>query len=95
MTQLHYDAYCGNLEGLLWCVENGSDVNATRRFPASDSHARFPFAPPFGSTPIRTYAGVATNGGSTSAFGGSTRTTSKPDSREPGVADVSRERFWF
>jgi ankyrin repeat protein len=29
MTQLHYDAYCGNLEGLIWCLENGSDVNAT------------------------------------------------------------------
>jgi ankyrin repeat protein len=29
MTQLHYDAYCGNLEGLLWCLENGLDVNAT------------------------------------------------------------------
>jgi ankyrin repeat protein len=29
MTQLHYDAYCGNLEGLVWCLENGMDVNAT------------------------------------------------------------------
>src|SRR5262245_37794459 len=29
MTQLHYDAYCGNLEGLLWCLENGLEVNAT------------------------------------------------------------------
>ena len=29
MTQLHYDAYCGNLEGLVWCLENGSEVNAT------------------------------------------------------------------
>src|SRR5436305_1947174 len=29
MTQLHYDAYCGNLEGFLWCLENGLDVNAT------------------------------------------------------------------
>ena len=29
MTQLHYDAYSGNLEGLLWCLENGLDVNAT------------------------------------------------------------------
>ena len=29
MTQLHYDAYCGNLEGLLWCLENGFDVNET------------------------------------------------------------------
>ena len=29
MTQLHYDAYCGNLEGLVWCLENGSAVNAT------------------------------------------------------------------
>ncbi len=29
MTQLHYDAYCGNLEGLVWCLENGFEVNAT------------------------------------------------------------------
>ncbi len=29
MTQLHYDAYCGNLEGLVWCLENGFAVNAT------------------------------------------------------------------
>jgi ankyrin repeat protein len=29
MTQLHYDAYCGNLEGLVWCLEHGMDVNAT------------------------------------------------------------------
>jgi ankyrin repeat protein len=29
MTQLHYDAYYGNLEGLLWCLESGLDVNAT------------------------------------------------------------------
>ena len=29
MTQLHYDAYCGNLEGLLWSLENGLAVNAT------------------------------------------------------------------
>lgn len=29
MTQLHYDAYCGNLEGLLWCLENGLEINAT------------------------------------------------------------------
>ena len=29
MTQLHYDAYCGNLEGLVWCLEHGMDANAT------------------------------------------------------------------
>jgi len=29
MTQLHYDAYCGNLEGLIWCLEQGMEVNAT------------------------------------------------------------------
>jgi hypothetical protein len=29
MTQLHYDAYCGNLPGLLSCLEDGLDVNAT------------------------------------------------------------------
>ena len=29
MTQLHFDAYCGNLEGLVWCLENGMNVNAT------------------------------------------------------------------
>src|SRR4051794_39635437 len=29
MTQLHYDAYCGNLEGLVSCLENGFEVNAT------------------------------------------------------------------
>ena len=29
MTHLHFDAYCGNLEGLLWCLENGLEVNAT------------------------------------------------------------------
>jgi hypothetical protein len=28
MTQLHFDAYCGNLEGLLWCLEHGFEVNA-------------------------------------------------------------------
>jgi ankyrin repeat protein len=32
MTQLHYDAYCGNLEGLIWCLENGSDVNETDNY---------------------------------------------------------------
>lgn len=32
MTQLHYDAYCGNLEGLVWCLENGFDVNATDNY---------------------------------------------------------------
>lgn len=31
MTQLHYDAYCGNLEGLLWCLENGEDATDTYR----------------------------------------------------------------
>jgi ankyrin repeat protein len=34
MTQLHYDAYCGNLEGLVWCLENGFDVNATDDYRA-------------------------------------------------------------
>jgi len=29
MTQLHYEAYCGNLEGLARCLESGLDVNAT------------------------------------------------------------------
>ena len=29
MTQLHYDAYCDNLEGLLWCLEKGFEVNVT------------------------------------------------------------------
>ena len=29
MTQLHYDAYCGNMEGLVWCLKNGMEVNAT------------------------------------------------------------------
>jgi len=29
MTQLHYDAYCGNLEGLIWCLEHGMEANAT------------------------------------------------------------------
>lgn len=29
MTQLHYNAYCGNLEGLVWCLENGTDVNVS------------------------------------------------------------------
>jgi ankyrin repeat protein len=28
MTQLHYDAYCGNLEGVLWCLAEGMDVHA-------------------------------------------------------------------
>jgi len=28
MTQLHYDAYCGNLEGLQWCLAEDFDVNA-------------------------------------------------------------------
>ena len=32
MTQLQYDAYCGNLEGLLWCLENGADVNAVDEY---------------------------------------------------------------
>jgi ankyrin repeat protein len=32
MTQLHYDAYCGNLPGLLWCLEHGMDVNATENY---------------------------------------------------------------
>ena len=38
MTQLHYDAYCGNLEGLLWCLENGSDVNATDSYGYTPVH---------------------------------------------------------
>ena len=29
MTQLHYDAYCGNIDCLVSCLENGFDVNAT------------------------------------------------------------------
>jgi ankyrin repeat protein len=29
MTQLHYDPYCGNLQGLRWCLESGLEVNAT------------------------------------------------------------------
>ena len=29
MTQSHYDAYCGNLPGLVWCLEEGMPVNAT------------------------------------------------------------------
>jgi ankyrin repeat protein len=29
MTQLHYDAYCGNLAGLVCCLQNGMDPNAT------------------------------------------------------------------
>ncbi len=32
MTQLHYDAYCGNLEGLVWCLENGFKVNTTDNY---------------------------------------------------------------
>ncbi len=32
MTQLHYDAYCGNLPGLVRCLENGMDVNATDNY---------------------------------------------------------------
>ena len=32
MTQLHFDAYCGNLEGLIWCLENGFEVNATDNY---------------------------------------------------------------
>ena len=32
MTQLHYDAYCGNLDGLVWCLENGFEVNATDNY---------------------------------------------------------------
>lgn len=32
MTQLHYDAYCGNLEGLVWCLDNGFEVNATDNY---------------------------------------------------------------
>jgi ankyrin repeat protein len=28
MTQLHYDAYCGDLDGVLRCLEQGMDVNA-------------------------------------------------------------------
>ena len=27
MTQLHYDAYCGNLEGLSWCLAEGMNPN--------------------------------------------------------------------
>ena len=29
MTELHYAAYCGDLSGLLHCLEAGMDVNAT------------------------------------------------------------------
>jgi ankyrin repeat protein len=29
MTQLHYDAYCENLPGLIWCLQNGMDPNLT------------------------------------------------------------------
>src|SRR5947209_359202 len=32
MTQLHFDAYCGNLPGLIWCLKNGMDVNATDNY---------------------------------------------------------------
>ncbi|WP_042724212.1 ankyrin repeat domain-containing protein [Chthoniobacter flavus] len=32
MTQLHYDACCGNLEGLVWCLDHGFDVNATDNY---------------------------------------------------------------
>lgn len=32
MTQLHFDAYCGNLRGLHWCLENGMDPNATDNY---------------------------------------------------------------
>ena len=32
MTQLPYDAYCGNLEGLVWCLENGFEVDATDNY---------------------------------------------------------------
>jgi ankyrin repeat protein len=32
MTQLHYDAYFGNLPGLLWCLENGMDVNVADNY---------------------------------------------------------------
>ncbi|MEO6751292.1 MAG: ankyrin repeat domain-containing protein [Chthoniobacteraceae bacterium] len=32
MTQLHYDAYCGNLDGLIWCLENSLDVNETDNY---------------------------------------------------------------
>ncbi len=27
MTQLHFDAYCGNLEGVLWCLKEGMGTN--------------------------------------------------------------------
>lgn len=27
MTQLHYDAYCGNLPGLVWCLERRMSPN--------------------------------------------------------------------
>ncbi len=49
MTQLHYDAYCGNLEGLLWCVENGLDVNALHTV--------------YGYTPAHWLADMAATGG--------------------------------
>ena len=32
ITQLHYDAYCGNLPGLIWCLEHSMDPNAIAEY---------------------------------------------------------------
>jgi hypothetical protein len=49
MTQLHYDAYCGNLSGLVWCLEQGMDPNAVAEYR--------------GYTPLHWLADMAAAGG--------------------------------
>lgn len=49
MTQLHYDAYCGNLPGLVWCLEQGMDPNAVAEYR--------------GYTPLHWLADMAAAGG--------------------------------